>query len=100
MKVSYDWLKEFVDVDAPPQELARNLTAVGLNVELMSICAQGRSAKPFGSEYTKLNVWLAPPPLDGVTETAEGGWLPVAVTVQVPLACQFVPKPAVFCVCI
>ncbi len=33
MKISVNWLKEFVDVPAGPRELKRDLTEVGLNVE-------------------------------------------------------------------
>src|SRR5262250_2893520 len=32
MKVVYDWLKDFVDVSAPPQELASRLALSGTNV--------------------------------------------------------------------
>lgn len=33
MKVTYNWLKEFVDFDLPPEELADLLTMLGLEVE-------------------------------------------------------------------
>ncbi|HEX9000554.1 MAG TPA: phenylalanine--tRNA ligase subunit beta [Blastocatellia bacterium] len=33
MKISYNWLKEFVDVDLPPRDLAEKLTMVGLAVD-------------------------------------------------------------------
>ena len=33
MKVSFNWLKEFVEVTVSPRELCRDLTMVGLNVE-------------------------------------------------------------------
>jgi len=32
MKVTYNWLKDFVDIDIPPQELAHKLTMAGLEV--------------------------------------------------------------------
>ncbi len=35
MKVSFDWLKEFVDVTASPQEVAHGLTMAGLEIEGM-----------------------------------------------------------------
>src|SRR6185369_14617626 len=35
MKVTYNWLKEFVDFDASPEELAELLTMLGLEVESM-----------------------------------------------------------------
>jgi phenylalanyl-tRNA synthetase beta chain len=35
MKVSFEWLKEFVDVQAPPGEVADRLTMAGLEVEGM-----------------------------------------------------------------
>ena len=33
MKISYNWLKEFVDVDLAPRDLAEKLTMVGLAVD-------------------------------------------------------------------
>ena len=33
MKLSYNWLKNYVDVDIPPEELADKLTMIGLEVE-------------------------------------------------------------------
>jgi phenylalanyl-tRNA synthetase beta chain len=33
MIVTYNWLKEFVDIDAPPQELCHRLTMAGLEVD-------------------------------------------------------------------
>ncbi len=33
MKISYNWLREYVDVTAPPEELAEMLTMAGLEVE-------------------------------------------------------------------
>lgn len=33
MKVSFNWLKEYVDIDMPPQELADILTMAGIEVE-------------------------------------------------------------------
>ena len=33
MLASIDWLKEYVDIDVPPAELAERLTRVGLEVE-------------------------------------------------------------------
>src|SRR5512147_910896 len=33
MRISYNWLSEYVDRLPPPEELARRLTAVGLEVE-------------------------------------------------------------------
>ena len=33
MRVSYEWLKDYIDVDLSPAELAERLTAVGLAVE-------------------------------------------------------------------
>ncbi|MDD5669651.1 MAG: phenylalanine--tRNA ligase subunit beta [Candidatus Omnitrophica bacterium] len=32
MKVTYNWLKDFVDIDIPPRELAQKLTMAGLEV--------------------------------------------------------------------
>src|SRR5438477_13195025 len=36
MKISLDWLQEFVDVPADPRELKAALTGVGLGVELFT----------------------------------------------------------------
>ena len=33
MKVSYNWLKEFVDIDQSPEELAHAITMAGSEVE-------------------------------------------------------------------
>jgi len=41
MIVTYNWLKEFVDFDFSPQELADRLTMVGLEVEGMSFIGDG-----------------------------------------------------------
>ena len=35
MNISYNWLKDLIDIDMPPQELAQRLTSVGLTVEGM-----------------------------------------------------------------
>src|SRR5216684_568859 len=56
-----------------------------------------RSANPFGSENTKLNVWFDPLPEDGVTETLDGGRLPATGTVQVPSGCQLLHSPPLSC---
>jgi len=45
-----------------------------------------RSANPFGSEKTKLNVWLDSTAEDGVTETLDGGRLPATGMVKCPIA--------------
>ena len=54
------------------------------------------SAYPYGSEKTKLKVWLAPEPDAGATETFVGV---TAVTVQIPRACQGVSVLETFCTC-
>lgn len=41
MNVTYNWLKEFVDFDATPDELAALLTMLGLEVESMEKCGDG-----------------------------------------------------------
>src|SRR6185369_6441608 len=41
MKVTYNWLKEFVDFDASPEELAELLTMLGLEVESMEKLGEG-----------------------------------------------------------
>ncbi|UFS69749.1 phenylalanine--tRNA ligase subunit beta [Geomonas sp. RF6] len=41
MIVTYNWLKEFVDCDLPPQELADLLTMLGLEVERMESLGAG-----------------------------------------------------------
>ncbi len=41
MNVTYNWLKEFVDFDATPEELAALLTMLGLEVESMEKLGEG-----------------------------------------------------------
>ncbi len=41
MNVTYNWLKEFVDFDATPEELADLLTMLGLEVEAMKKLGEG-----------------------------------------------------------
>ena len=41
MKISLKWLKEFVDVSAPPQKLAQELRGIGLNVESIESSGDG-----------------------------------------------------------
>ena len=41
MKISLKWLKEFVDVSASPQKLARKLRGIGLNVEAIESSGDG-----------------------------------------------------------
>ena len=36
MKVTYNWLKDFVDIDIPARELADKLVSVGFEVEEIS----------------------------------------------------------------
>jgi len=33
MKILYSWLKDFVDIDVPPEEVAYKLTMAGLEIE-------------------------------------------------------------------
>lgn len=41
MIVSYNWIKEFVNVNLPPEELSNLLTMLGLEVEAMERCYDG-----------------------------------------------------------
>src|SRR5512138_2560195 len=41
MIVTYNWLKEFVEFEMPPQELANLLTMLGLEVERIEHCGEG-----------------------------------------------------------
>ncbi|MBT0653044.1 phenylalanine--tRNA ligase subunit beta [Geomobilimonas luticola] len=41
MIVTYNWLKEFVDLDLPPSQLADLLTMLGLEVEAVTPCGEG-----------------------------------------------------------
>lgn len=41
MIVTYKWLKEFVDFDLSPEELAHRLTMAGLEVDLMEMIGEG-----------------------------------------------------------
>ncbi|MGH9754494.1 MAG: phenylalanine--tRNA ligase subunit beta [Blastocatellia bacterium] len=38
MKISYNWLKELVDIDPPPRDLAEKLTMAGLAVDTVESC--------------------------------------------------------------
>ena len=33
MKISYNWLKQYIDVDLPPEQVSDILTNIGLEVE-------------------------------------------------------------------
>ena len=48
----------------------------------MSICVETISAAPLGSEKVKVNVADDPLPLDGETDTVDGGCAPTLVTVN------------------
>lgn len=37
MKISYNWLKQFIDLDTPPQDLSLMLTDIGLEVESLDL---------------------------------------------------------------
>lgn len=41
MKVTYNWLREFVDFDHSPEELAHLLTMLGLEVDAIEYCGSG-----------------------------------------------------------
>ena len=41
MRVAYSWLREYVDCELPPEELAEKLTMVGLAVEAVSAPVEG-----------------------------------------------------------
>src|SRR5260370_34854117 len=49
MKVVYNWLKEFVDVTAPPQELASRLALSGTNIGGVENGAHGAVIEAEGS---------------------------------------------------
>jgi phenylalanyl-tRNA synthetase beta chain len=53
MKVLLSWLKDFVDIDLPPEALARKLTMLGLEVEEIRLV--GESA-PAGSERQEFKI--------------------------------------------
>ncbi|MGC7847346.1 phenylalanine--tRNA ligase subunit beta [Desulforudis sp. 1088] len=57
MRVSYNWLKEFVDIAASPQELAETLTAAGIAVETVE-----ERGKNISRVYTGLIKSVAPHP--------------------------------------
>ena len=42
MKISYNWLKQYLDLDLPPEEVETKLTLLGLEVEGM---------ETFGSDF-------------------------------------------------
>ena len=41
MLASVDWLKQYVDIDVTPEELAEKLTRVGLEVESVNHLGEG-----------------------------------------------------------
>ena len=41
MKVSLNWIKEYVDIEMPPDELGHLLTMIGLEVESLEAVGQG-----------------------------------------------------------
>jgi phenylalanyl-tRNA synthetase beta chain len=41
MIVTYNWLREYVDCQLPPEELAHRLTMVGLEVDSMELIGEG-----------------------------------------------------------
>ena len=41
MLASIDWLKQYVDIDVTPEELAEKLTRVGLEVESVNYLGEG-----------------------------------------------------------
>ena len=54
MKVSLKWLQEYVDIDIPPQELARKLTMAGTEVEGIQIIGENWGDAVVG-EITAIN---------------------------------------------
>ena len=51
MKISYKWLKEYVDFDLTPQETADALTSTGLEACLLARCSHARPT-PTATTYT------------------------------------------------
>lgn len=48
MKFTFNWLKEFIAVDADPEELAGLLTMAGLEVESVTRCGRRKPMKTTG----------------------------------------------------
>src|SRR5580704_15425447 len=66
------------------QELAAD---AALKLEVNQTHTVARSVAPSESEYSSANVWLAPVPVAGVTDTALTV-VATPVTVQVPMFCH------------
>src|ERR1700674_1670476 len=101
MKVVYNWLKEFVDVTATPQELASRLPLAGTNIgggekrphgavidaELTSnrpdCLGHLGIAREVGAIYRTPVIFTALKPIEAATKTSEG----IRVEIQSPELC-------------
>lgn len=93
MRVSYAWLKEFLDALPPPADLAARLTMAGIEVEAaeavgsdFSQVVVGRieaiAPHPASDRLTCCRVSVGGEPLPivcGATNVKEGDWVPVAL---------------------
>ncbi|MEN6415636.1 MAG: phenylalanine--tRNA ligase beta subunit-related protein, partial [Armatimonadota bacterium] len=71
MKLSTNWLKEYIDINCPLDELARRLTMAGLEVEETIPMSKEAFAKAGGSGTTDDVVW------DVKVTPNRGDWLSV-----------------------
>ena len=62
MKVTFNWLKEFVEFTGAPEELAKLLTMAGLEVESQAMLRMGQVAATLGAgNRMKLPKSIPPP---------------------------------------
>ncbi|KUK83056.1 MAG: Phenylalanine--tRNA ligase beta subunit, partial [Microgenomates bacterium 39_6] len=94
MKVPYNWLRDYVEVELSPQELAERLTMVGLEVGAVTIFAplgekivagriEGLRKHPNASNLQLVNVHLGTGSLEvvcGAKNIKKGDMVPVALT--------------------
>ena len=52
MRIPYEWLKEYVDVALPPEELAERLTMAGLEVDRVEYPLAGHRRRPRSSGWS------------------------------------------------
>ena len=104
MRVSLNWLKDYVDIDKPPGELAGLLTMAGLEVEAVEFFEAVQEAADAGADsvrvtYRSADLELALPPLGegdrGMVYTLKSHSLPLS---DAPNAlCVKVAKPQPVC---
>ncbi len=56
MKISYNWLKEYIDIDLEPEVLAAELTAAGLEASLVETLPEFFKSIRVGHVLSKENI--------------------------------------------